>query len=309
VIAYQEAVKTASRPVVFDRTGRQFETLAAPGDYGDVTLSPDGLRLAVSVSDPALSTRDLWLYEVGGSRGQRVTFDAGDEFAPVWSPDGARLLFSSLTKSGVNLRIKDVMAAGNPTTLEVDNLGLGRFAADWSADGRYIMYIGGGRAITRSDLWVAPVASPREARALLDSTFAETHGRFAPGGRWFAYASNETGRFEVYVDRFPDRGAKRLVSTQGGRWPRWSRDGTEFFYLSPDNQLMAVALKGTGDRLDIGVPRALFGIRPRPPVRLDAYPYDVTPDGRRFVVNTLVEYATSTAITVVINWTAGLPKR
>jgi Tol biopolymer transport system component len=309
VLAYQAAVRTDSQPVVFDRTGRQLVALAAPGGYGDVALSPDGLRLAVSVTDPARSTSDLWLYDLDGGRGQRVTFDPGDEFAPVWSPDGARLLFSSLTKSLVNLYIKDVMAGGNQAPIEVDNLGLGRFAADWSRDGRYIMYIGGGRAISRSDLWVAPVAAPREARALLDSPFVETHGRFAPDGRWFAYASNETGQLEVYVDRFPDRGAKRMVSTQGGRWPRWARDGAELFYISPDNQLIAVAIEPARDRLDIGVPRPLFVIRPRPPVRLDAYPYDVSPDGRRFVVNTLTDDTMSTAITVVLNWTAGLPKR
>lgn len=309
VLAYQAAVRTESRPVVFDRTGKQIMALASAADYGDVALSPDGLRLAVSVTDPARSTSDLWIYDVDDGRGQRITFDPGDEFAPVWSPDGARLLFSSLAKSLVNLYIKDVLRAGEPVAVAVDNLGLGRFAADWSRDGRSIMYIGGGRAISRSDLWVAPVATPREARSLLDSPFVETQGRFAPDGRWFAYASNETGQFEVYVDRFPDRGAKRLVSTQGGGWPRWARDGTELFYLSPANQLMAVAMKATRDRLEIGVPQPLFAIRPRSPVRLDAYPYDVSPDGRRFVVNTLTDDTTSTTITVVLNWTAGLPKR
>jgi serine/threonine protein kinase len=310
VLAYQEVERTASRPVVFNRAGRQLETLGAPADYGDVAVSPDGSRLAVSVAaEPARSTRDLWLYELEGGRGQRLTFDAGDEFAPVWSPDGKRLLFSGMVKSGVNLLIKDVTSAGNPTSLDVDSLGLGRFAADWSRDGRHVMYIGGGRAINRSDLWVAPMASPREARALLESSFVETQGRFAPDGRWFAYASNETGRFEIYVDRFPGRGAKRLASTQGGMWPRWSRDGAELFYVAPDNRLMSVTMKVAGDRLDIGEPRALFAVRPRPPVRLDAYPYDVTPDGRRFVVNTLMEDGTSTTITVVLNWTAGVPTR
>ena len=88
-----------------------------------------------------------------------------------------------------------------------------------------------------------------------------------------------------------------------------ARDGTELFYLSPANQLMAVAMKPVRDRLDIGVARPLFAIRPRPPVRLDAYPYDVSPDGRRFVVNTLTDDTTSTIITVVLNWTAGLAKR
>jgi Tol biopolymer transport system component len=309
VLAYQAAVTTESSPIVFDRTGRQLEALAAPADYSEVALSPDGTRLAASITDPARSTRDLWLYDVDGGRGQRVTFDPGDEFAPVWSPDGTRLLFSSLSKGLVNLHIKDVLTANDPVSVEVDDLGLGRFAADWSRDGRYILYIGGGRAISRSDLWVAPVANPREARAMLDSSFVETHGRFAPDRRWFAYVSNETGRLEVYVDRFPERGAKRLVSTQGGRWPRWAQDGTELFYVSPQNQLMAVAIEARRDRLGLGMPRGLFAIRPRPPVRLDAYPYDVSPDGQRFVVNTLIDDTTSTTITVVIDWTAGLPDR
>jgi Tol biopolymer transport system component len=309
VLVYQAALKTESRPLWFDRSGRQLTAIAPSGDYGDVALSPDGTRLAVSVTDPARSTRDLWVYEIDGGRGQRVTVDAADDFAPVWSPDGTRLVFSSASKGQVNLFVKDVNTAGDPVPLEVDNLGLGRFASDWSRDGRYIMYIGGGRAIAKSDLWVAPVASSRNARALLESAFVETHGRFAPRGPWFAYASNETGQLEVYVDRFPNLGARRLVSTNGGRWPRWSRDGNELFYISPEDQLMAVALNATPDRVEIGAPRPLFTIHPRPAVRLDAYPYDVTSDGRRFVVNTLLEDTTSTAITVVLNWTEGLTKR
>jgi Tol biopolymer transport system component len=219
------------------------------------------------------------------------------------------VLFSSVSGGLVRLYVKDVRSARAPTPLEVDNLGLGRYASDWSRDGRHVMYVGGGRAIARSDLWVAPLASPRDARALLDSTFVETHGRFAPRGPWFAYASNETGRLEVYVDRFPGLGAKRLVSTTGGRWPRWARDGRELFYISPDAQLMAVAIAATRDRLDVGAPRPLFAVRPRAPVRLDAYPYDVSPDGQRFVVNAVIEDTTATAITLVLNWTDGLPER
>jgi Tol biopolymer transport system component len=238
-----------------------------------------------------------------------VTFDPADEFAPVWSPDGTRLLFSSASKGQVNLQVKNIHAAGEPARLDVDNLGLGRFAADWSHDGRYVMYVGGGRVIARSDLWMAPLASPTTARPLVESSFVETQGRIAPDGSWFAYASNETGQLEVYVDRFPDLGAKRLVSTKGGRWPRWSSEGRELVYVSPDNQLMAVDVKATTGRLEFGVPRPLFAIRPRPAVRLDAYPYDVSRDGQRFIVNTLVEDTASTAITVVLNWTDSLPKR
>jgi len=306
VLVYQAAMRTVSRPVWFDRTGSQLSTLAAPADYGDIALSPDGKRLVVSVIDPSLSTRDLWLYDAERGRGQRVTYEPSDEFAPVWSPDGRHLLFSSMSKSLVNLQIKDVTTANPPAPVEVDNLGLGRYAADWSRDGRFIMYIGGGRAIARSDLWFAPMANPRKASVLLESPFVETHPQFDPHGQWFAYASNETGQLEVYVDRFPTRGAKHPVSTKGGRWPRWAADGTELYYLSPENQLMAVTTTASRDRLDIGVPRALFAIRPRPPVRLDAYPYDVSPDGRRFVVNVLMDDASSDTITVMLNWLVGV---
>jgi Tol biopolymer transport system component len=309
VLAYQAAVRPASQPFLFDRTGRQLAALADPADYAEVALSPDGTRLAVSAADPARSTYDLWVYEMAGGRRQRVTFDPADEFAPVWSPDGTRLLFSSASKDQVNLRIKDVNSAAPPSPLEVDNVGLGRFASDWSRDGRFVMYIGGGRAIARSDLWVAPVARPRDARPLVESTFVGTQGRFAPRAPWLAYASNETGQLEVYVDRFPDLGAKRLISTRGGSYPRWSSDATELFYVSAENALMAVPVKASGDRLDIGVPRRLFAIHPRPRARLDAYPYDVSPDGQRFVVNTLIDDATSNTITVVLNWMDGLTKR
>jgi len=153
------------------------------------------------------------------------------------------------------------------------------------------------------------MSSSRNARAVLESAFIATHGRFAPHSPWFAYASNETGPLEVYIDRFPDLGARRLVSTNGGRWPRWSRDEKELFYISPENRLMAVAVNATPGRMAIGVPHPLFTIHPRPPVRLDAYPYDVTSDGQRFVVNTLMEDTTATAITVVLNWADGLTKR
>ena len=309
VLVYQTASTHASQPTWFDRNGRELGVLGRVADYGDVALSRDGATLAVSIMDPALSTRDLWLYDVDSGRGQRLTTDAGDEFAPVWAPDGKRLLFSSLHKGSVNLYVKQVNGLGDQQPVKADNLGLGRFAADWSRDDRFIMYVGGGRPIDQSDLWVASVASPQPAHALLESSFLETHGRFAPDGRWFLYTSNETGRLEVYADRFPNRGAKRLVSTAGGGWARWARDGSEVYYLSPDSELMAATVHATADRLEVATPRRLFAVRTRSALRLDAYPYDVSPDGLRFVVNTLVAEPTSTAITIVLNWTDALTSR
>ena len=308
VLAYQAALRTESRPILFDRAGTALAELAPPADYGDVALSPDGSSLAVSVLDPARSTRDLWLYDTEGGSGQRLTSDPDDEFAPVWSPDGTRLLFSGRRNGLVDLFIKDMRSAADPMRFDADTVGQGRFATDWSRDGRFLMYIGGGRAIARSHLWVAPAGSSGQGRALLEAAFIQTHGHLGPSGDWFTYSSNETGRMEVYADRFPELGARQVVSVGGGGWARWSRDGTEIYYLSPGSDLMAVAVRATGARIALSAPQRLFGLRPRPPVRLDAYAWDVSPDGR-FVVNTLSDEPESTVITIVLNWTAGLAGR
>ena len=183
---------------------------------------------------------------------------------------------------------------------ETDREGLGRFAADWSRDDRVVLYIAGGRAIARSDLFMAPLAEPRQARVLLGSSFAETHGRIAPGGEWFAYSSNETGSLAVYVDRFPTLGDKRLIAAGGG-WPRWSRNGRELFYLSTGGDVMAATVRTTAGGLETSPPRALFSLDAPPPVRLDAYSYDVLPDDRFIVNRRLAEPGTS-MITIVLHW-------
>jgi Tol biopolymer transport system component len=302
VLAYQIARSPSSQPVLVDGSGREVARLGTPGDLGDIAVSPDGKALAVSVIDPSRSTRDLWVYPIAGGPGRRLTFEAGDEFAPVWSPEGDRLLFSSSKNGLVELAVVGVNGPAAPQSFDADREGVGKFAADWSRDNRAVLYVGGGRAINRSDLFIAPLTEGQQARALLDSTFVETHGRIAPAGDWMAYTSNETGRLEVYVDRFPTLGDKRIVSADGGGWPRWSRDGRELFWVSDSGDLVAAQVRRTGGRLEIASPRARFRLNARDPARLDAYAYDVLPDGR-FIVNRLLAEASTSAITIVINWT------
>ena len=130
-------------------------------------------------------------------------------------------------------------------------------------------------------------------------------GKFSPDGRWIAYASGESGRNEVYVAPFPGPGGKWLVSTAGGTWPRWRRDGTEIFYLALDNQLMAATVNGKGSSFEVGAVKPLFQTHALNAAR---YPYDVSTDGQRFLVNTAPVQTTAAPITVVLNWTAGLKK-
>jgi WD40 repeat protein len=136
--------------------------------------------------------------------------------------------------------------------------------------------------------------------------FAERFGKFSPDGRWVAYSSNESGRFEIYVTPFPGPGPNILISTAGGEWPRWRHDGRELFYVAPDSMLMAAEVNGEGSHFTISAVRPLFQMHPGG----IPYQYDVSRDGQRILVSTLVERAmpAPTPIMVVANWTA-LPKK
>jgi eukaryotic-like serine/threonine-protein kinase len=164
------------------------------------------------------------------------------------------------------------------------------------------------------DLWVLPLSGERRPFPFLQTSLNEAQGQFSPDGRWVAYISNESGRNEVYVAPFPGPGNTRQVSCAGGLWPRWNRDGREIFFLASDGSMMAAAATPHGSTMEAGAARTLFDARPR---RM-RWPYAVSPDGQRFLVNALVDQAAptnpsysvaswiSTPITVVINGTAAL---
>jgi eukaryotic-like serine/threonine-protein kinase len=306
VLAYQTGSSTVrSQLNWFDRGGNQIGVLGDQADYSDLELSPDGQRVVVSVLDPAEGTRDLWLYDVKRSLRNRFTFDSPNEFEAIWSPAGDRIVFA---RSKQNVDLYQKPSNGSEGEEALLQGGLGKFPADWSSDGRYILYIAGGAAFARSDLLVLPLFGNRKPFPFLETSFVETRGRFSPDGRWIAYASNESGEFEIYVTRFPEPGERRRVSTAGGLWPRWRRDGKELVYLTPDSSLTAATVNGQGATFEVGSVRTLFPVRPRPMVTLGDYPYDVSADGQRFLVNTLIEETASTAITLVVNWKAGLKK-
>jgi Tol biopolymer transport system component len=137
----------------------------------------------------------------------------------------------------------------------------------------------------------------------------ERHGQFSPNGRWIAYTSDESGRNEIYAAPFPGPGGKQQISTSGGRQPRWRGDGKEIFYLDRDNKLVSVAVNSQGASLVVGAARPLFEVRSWTEDSLGfGYVYDVTADGQRFLVNTVLEQKASAPITLVVNWTADLKR-
>jgi hypothetical protein len=186
---------------------------------------------------------------------------------------------------------------------------------DWSRDGRFILYGVTADPKTGGDLSALPLTGDRKPFSVVQTSFEEFGGQFSPDERWLAYASNESGRFEIYVRPFPGPRAKWQVSTAGGTQPRWRRDGKELFYVAPDNRLMAVlvGLAADAPTVDVGPPVALFPTRLASGAGLGSAgsvrnaQYDIATDGR-LLMNVAVEEATAPPITIVQNWLAGLEK-
>jgi eukaryotic-like serine/threonine-protein kinase len=305
VLIYQTASLVRSQLTWFDRQGKQQGILGNQADYIDVVLSPDGARLATSRFDEQAATRDIWIFDVKRGIGERFTSDPSNDFAPVWSPRGDRLIFSSGRAGPIDLFQK---AGPADTEVRIDDRGLalGKFASSWSPDGSAILFIAGGRTIGRSDLMLLPV-SGGESEVFLDSAVVETHGRFSPDGRWIAYSSNAPGELHVYVKAFRRGGNAHRISIAGGGWPLWRQDGHEIVFIGADETLMSASVRLKSDTVEVGEIRRLFPLKLRPTVRLDAYPYAITPDATRILVNGFVEEPnTSSPLTLVINWPAAL---
>jgi Tol biopolymer transport system component len=287
-----------------DRQGKTLGVVGEPGSIFGVSLSPDDKQAAVAISSSGgLGTEDLWLQELARGTLTRFTFDGARNNFAAWSPDGSRIAFGSLRGGHQQLFVKPASGAGQEETLlesEAD-----KRPTDWSRDGRFLLYMSLVPK-TKQDLWVLP--EDRKPRPLLQSTFNEREGRFSPDGKWVAYSSDESGRYEIYVRGFSGAasgpGGKWQVSTAGGQQARWRGDGKELFYLAPDRKLMAVSIDTTGGSFHAASPQALFETRLPFAGVLSAFLYDAAADGRRFLMADQVGEATPSPMTVVINWPA-----
>ena len=293
-----------TRLVWFDRSGKQIGVLGDEARHGDLELTADGGRVAVSLFDRTRRGRDIWLFDIARGLRTHFTFDPAEELTSVWSPDGSRVVFNANRKGHWDLYQKASSGAGNEEELLADSRDKVPF--DWSPDGRFILF-GVGAFQAAADLWVLPLSGDRKPFPFLQTPFSEIPGRFSPDGRWIAYASNESGRYEVYVAPFRGRGDKWQVSITGGRWPRWRSDGKEIFYLAPDKKLISAMVNGSGSAFEVGAVRPLFDTHALT-IGNTGSMYDVSPDGQRFLVNTLAEEAAPAPITLVVNWPALLKK-
>jgi len=289
----------------FDRGGESLGTIGKAGDHLALALSPDDKKVAVELIDPAIQTGDIWVIDLTSRIRSRLTFDPAWDFGPFWSPDGTRVVFGSI-RGGLQSLYQTVATGGGTDEVVLkspDALG----ATDWSsADGQPIVY----QNMSKYNVGVMPLTGDRKPRLLLSTEFLEGDGRLSPNGRWLAYTSNESGSWDVYVQPFPSLDRKWRISPDGGSRPTWRRDGKELFYVAPDQKLMAVPVTADSSlAFAAGTPTPLFQVKmiPLPPTQ-PRLQYAATANGNRFLVNTVVEPASPSPITVVLNWAAGLKR-
>jgi eukaryotic-like serine/threonine-protein kinase len=302
VLVYHSGAAGKTQFTWIDRTGKELGIVGESADQGDLQLSPDGARLAFRQVESRTGAINIWLMDLARGTPSRFTFEQTTDFAPIWSPNGNRIVFASLRDGPPSLFQKVSNSAGNDEPL-LQNF-IPKLPYDWSRDGRFIIY-GVIDPKTSWDLWVLPLEGDRTPIPFLQTDADERQAQFSPNGKWVAYTSIESGRIEVYVRPFPAAAGKWQVSTDGGEQPRWRRDGKELFYLSADHKLMAVEVNTEGPTFEHHAPNALFVTRVGGIDTPGDY-YAVTADGQRFLLNDLVEEAAHTPITVVVNWTADL---
>ena len=293
-------VAAATRLAWIDRGGRVLATIDHAAGATRPALSPDNRRLAMMLRG------DIWIFELERAVLSRVT-SGGRPADPTWLSDSRRMMLRRISlRDGKDVIVATLTGSAAKETVvfePADGANLHAHLTDVSSDGRYMAY----DTFDPSDLFVRTLTGDSMVTEHGEGTGVQTQGVFSPDGRWLAYASDSSGRFEVYVDGVPEPGTRVQVSANGGSSPRWRRDGKELFYHAPDGTLTAVPVR-SAQPLEFGPPAALFqffsSIRGAPAGKPD---YDVSPDGQRFIVSSIVR-RNDPSIHVLLNWPALLRK-
>jgi hypothetical protein len=295
-VAYRRHGASNMRLAWYTRGGQRLFAVGELGEYEGLSLSPDGSRLAFGYFDAKESMNHIALCTAGQDAvPRRFTFKRGNQYSPIWSPDGQTLAYSDDHAGVDTISTKPLGGRGEERTLLPPGPG-SIYAQSWSPDGGTILYRG---EDLRDGFEVEALPLPNgKPFKFLSGPADESQAQFSPDGLWVAYTSTESGRPEVYVQPFPATGAKWQVSTGGGDQPRWRRDGKEMFYLAPDRKLMLVPIAVPG-AFDAAAPRPLFETMiPFGDLGI-SQAYDVSPDGQRFVIAGFDPLSPPSPITVV----------
>ena len=276
-----------------DRKGMEQPVNAPPHNYVLPKVSPDGKRVAVGIEE---ADGQIWVYDLGRDTLTRLTFEGGANIDPVWTPDGKRIAFKG---AGNRLFWQPADGSAGPEALTSSELAANNVPGSWTPDGQVLTFMEV-NLDTGYDLYTLPLKDGKP-QPFLRTPSLETAPRFSPDGHFIAYASDESGRFEIYARPYPGPGGKWQISTEGGTEPVWNPKGRELFYRI-GNKMMDVDI-ATQPTFSAGKPKMLFEgpyvLTPR------SFPdYDVTPDGQRFLMlkPSEQEQVATTQINIVLNW-------
>jgi eukaryotic-like serine/threonine-protein kinase len=281
-----------------DRTGKQLEQIGEPAIQCNPSLSPDNSRLAVDISDQRANNIDVWLQDDHGKNTSRFTFDPSEDVVAVWSRDGKFLLYRSSGERASGLRLKSANGL-SPDKLILQSGSVEDIVPNsWSADNQNVVCTRQSASGYRLDLVSIGTG---KATPIQLGPGNKSNGMISPDGKWMAYASDESGNWEIYVTTFPDISGKWQVSRNGGTEPRWRGDEKEVFYLAPGGVLTAVSASSSAGTFSTGSPTPLFQFHGRAAISsTDVFSYDVTRDGQRFLVNRYEKPANIAPLTIVL---------
>jgi Tol biopolymer transport system component len=296
----------------YDRTGKPLSLVGEPGRVSHPAISLDEKRIAFQRATSGGG--DVWVRDLNRGGETRLTSDPSSNVAPFWSPNGDRIVFASNRTGVYNLYQK--AANGNGPEVPLLPNSITDSPNQWSRDGRFIVYFELDPKNKR-DLWALPAddgAADRKPIPFLRSEFDELLGQLSPDSQWMAFTSDRSGRREVYVRPFRLGEGEWTISIAGGQASRWSGDGKELFYEAPDGKMMAVPVKkavpGARPVFESGAPVPLFDAHMARDAGQRYFEYDVTADGKRFLVNVAATggAVSATPLTIVTNWLAGVRK-
>ena len=302
VLAYQTG-KLRRRDVLrrYDRSGRVLDTLGDPTtffDDGSPTISPDGSRAAVAIlGERGIS--GIWLVNTRSGVRTRFTLDDDDHTSAAWLPDGSHLAMESAMEGASRLFLKSADGSGMVQEL-FKSRASSAAACSFSPTGRFLLFTEETEK-TGSDILILPLVEGGAPTPLAATAAQEDGAQFSPNGRFVAYSSDATGQVEIYVAAFPRPGDTWQVSQEGGREPRWSRDGRELFFFNRDNWLVAAAVDTSASRFEVTAIKPLFQV----PSRGSEFNwrYDVFPDGEHFLVGSPADDDMLSPITLATEWT------
>jgi len=293
VLIYGPPVSSLRQLVWFSRAGERMGTIGSPAEVWQARVAPNGRRVAATVLEPLLRTLDVVLFDDSSLMPSRVSLSIDSDEAPAWSPDGLRVGWVSAGRA--------VMVRGAGAVLPAETVA--RFdeatrVSDWTPDGKSLI-VSRQRAESREDVWLVPAFGGGEPAPVIETPFADIQGTVSPDGRWIAYASDEAGRFEIYVERFQDRsplpGTRERVTSGGGSDPRWSHDSHELFFRRGSEIHAATPALGRGQHA-LAATAMLFD------TELNVRTFDVAPDGRRFLLNLPASPADPARATLIVHW-------